>query len=107
MKLIVLMSAIALALAGNSATAAPAGGKSTVRASQQKSAAKKREACEEAMRAETNAAMLGSALGMVGSLGGLAGRGGALAGQIASTAGDMVAREQSASARAGVTQKCY
>lgn len=104
--------ALALVLAGCSQTAespaaTSAGGKTSTRvAARQPVAAKKKDACEEAMQAQTNAAMLGGALGMVGGLGGFGGRGGAIAGQVASTAGGMVARSQSASASAQVMREC-
>lgn len=112
MRLVAMVGAIALALAGcsqttgDTATTASAGGKSSARSGQQKVAVQKRDACEEAMRGQTNAAMLGSALGMVGGLGGFAGRGGAIAGQVASTGGSMIAQSQSANARANM-QDCY
>ena len=101
--------ALALVLAGcsqtaGSPTAASAGEKPAARvATRQPAAAGKKDACEQAMQAQTNAAMLGSALGMVGGLGG---RGGAIAGQVASTAGSMVAQSQSASASAQVMREC-
>lgn len=104
--------ALALVLAGcsqtaGSPTAASAGEKPAARvATRQPAAAGKKDACEQAMQAQTNAAMLGSALGMVGGLGGLGGRGGAIAGQVASTAGSMVAQSQSASASAQVMREC-
>jgi len=59
------------------------------------------------MQAQSNAAVLGGALGMVGSFGGFGGRGGMVASQVASTAGHVVATNQSAKARAGVMQECY
>lgn len=80
--------------------------KPTAQASQKKNPARKKDACEEAMQAQTNAAMLGGALGMVGSFGGFAGRGGMVASQVASTAGSMVATSQSAKAQ-GMMQECY
>lgn len=113
MKIIAIMGVVALALSGCSqtteapATAAYAGEKKPARAGQQKVAAQKRNACEEAVQAQTNAAMLEGALGMMGGLGGFAGRGGMVASQVASTAGSMVATSQSAKARAGVMQECY
>lgn len=104
--------ALALVLAGCSQTAegptaASAGEKPAARtAARQPAAADKKDACEEAMQAQTNAAMLGGALGVVGGLGGFGGRGGAIAGQVASTAGGMVARSQSDSARTKVMREC-
>lgn len=87
--------------------AAAENGKSvSARAKTQKAAARNRDACDEAIQAQANAAMLGSALGMVGSFGGFGGRGGMVASQVASTAGNMVATSQSAKARAGVMQEC-
>lgn len=67
----------------------------------------KRDACAEAVQAQSNAAMLGGALGMVGSFGGFGGRGGMVASQVASTAGNMVANSQSTKAQSGVMQECY
>lgn len=105
---------LCLAVAGCSPTAegtapsATSTGKSAVaRAGAQKTAAKKEDACRDAIQAQSNAAMLGGALGMVGSLGGFGGRGGMVASQVASTAGNVVATSQSAKARAGVQSECY
>lgn len=67
----------------------------------------KRQSCDDAVKAQTNAAMLGGALGMVGSFGGFGGRGGMVVSQVASTAGTMVANSQSAKAQSGVMQECY
>ncbi|MDR6759244.1 nitrate/nitrite transporter NarK [Mycoplana sp. BE70] len=67
----------------------------------------KRKTCEEAIQAQSNAAMLGGALGMVGSFGGFGGRGGMVASQAASTAGTMVATSQSAKVQSGGMQECY
>lgn len=113
MKLIAVVSVVALVLSGCSQTtgdatsATSAESKTTVRpVGQRKTAAQKRDACEEAVRGQTNAAMLGSALGMVGGLGGFAGRGGAIAGQVASTGGSMIAQSQAGNARAKM-QDCY
>lgn len=89
------------------ATTSAASKKPAVGAGQTKTASRSKDACEEAMRAQTNAAMLGGALGMVGSLGGLGGRGGMVASQVAATAGNVVATSQSAKARADVMQECY
>lgn len=111
---IATIGAVCLAIAGCSQTAsgpetaAAKNGKSVVaRAGTQKTAAAKKDACDEAITAQTNAAMLGGALGMVGSFGGWGGRGGMVASQVASTAGNMVASNQSAKARAGVMRECY
>ncbi len=112
MRLIAIVSVVALVLAGCSQTTAPtsttsAASKPSARlVGQQKAAARKRDACEEAVRGQTNAAMLGSALGMVGGLGGFAGRGGAIAGQVASTGGSMIAQSQANNARVSM-QDCY
>ncbi|SRR5690606_3604562 len=113
MKLIAIAGAIALVLSacsqttGDPATATAGGGKPSVRAGQQKVAAREKDACEEAMRAQTNAAMLGGALGMVGGLGGFAGRGGAVAGQVVSTGGSMIAQSQANNARMNMARDCY
>ncbi|HWK67972.1 MAG TPA: hypothetical protein VNS34_23865 [Rhizobiaceae bacterium] len=113
MKLAIL-GAVCLAVAGCSQTAsgpetaAADNGKSVIaKAGTPKRAAEKKDACDEAVQAQTNAAMLGGALGMVGSFGGFGGRGGMVASQVASTAGNMVASNQSAKARAGVMRECY
>lgn len=116
MKRIVIAGAfpLVLALAGCSqttgdatTTASVSGNPSRQMAAKQTPTTSKRDACEKAMRSQTNAAMLGSALGMVGGLGGFGGQGGAIAGHVASTAGSMVAQSQSANARASVMQECY
>ncbi|WP_028032714.1 hypothetical protein [Chelativorans sp. J32] len=110
---IVGLVSLALALAGCAQTAgestglAFSEGKPAARASQQRTAATKKDGCSEAIQAQQNAAMLGGALGMVGSFGGLGGRGGMVASQVASTAGNMVATSQSANARARVMKECY
>lgn len=113
MRQIAIVSAVALVLSGCSQTTGgatsetTAGSKASARAvGQQKVASQKRDACEEAVRGQSNAAMLGSALGMVGGLGGFAGRGGAIAGQVASTGGSMIAQSQASNARASM-QDCY
>lgn len=91
-----------------STTIGAASVKPAARAGETKTAAARgKDACEQAMQAQTNAAMLGGALGMVGSFGGLGGRGGMVASQVAATAGNVVANSQSARARAGVMQECY
>ncbi|GAA5542266.1 MULTISPECIES: hypothetical protein [Brucella] len=74
---------------------------------QKKRPTTKRDACAQAVQQQSNAAMLGGALGMVGGFGGFGGRGGMIASQVASTAGNMVASSQSAKAQAGVMQECY
>jgi hypothetical protein len=111
MKRTAIVGALALVLGGCSqtsgdVTAATPAGMPAARAGQQKVAMQKRGSCEDAIQAQTNAAMLGGALGMMGGFGGLAGRGGAVAGQVASSVGSMVASSQSAKARAGVMQEC-
>ena len=100
-------SSTAEAPATTSATNSAITRKPAARAGQTKTASRGNDACEQAMRAQTNAAMLGGALGMVGSLGGLGGRGGMVASQVAATAGNVVATSQSAKARADVMQECY
>ncbi|MGI6852559.1 hypothetical protein [Mesorhizobium sp. 1B3] len=110
---IAIVGAVCLAIAGCSqttsgpATTAAESGKSvSARAKTHKTAARNRDACDEAIQAQANAAMLGSALGMVGGFGGFGGRGGMVASQVASTAGNMVATSQSAKAHAGVMREC-
>lgn len=95
--------------AGGAAATGPAAQKTTTSAGADRKtpAARKKDACEEAVQAQANAAMLSGALGMVGGLGGLGGRGGMVAGQVASAAGSIVASGQSAKARAEVMQECY
>ena len=90
---------------GSSASASPKS--AAPRAGAKKASSQKtRDACDEAVKAHTNAAMLGGALGMVGSFGGYGGRGGMVASHVASTAGNMVATSQSAKAQAGVEREC-
>jgi hypothetical protein len=72
----------------------------------QTAAAAAADECDKAIQNQTNAAMLGGALGMAGAFGGFGGRGGAIAGQVASTAGGAIARSQSAQARANVMHQC-
>lgn len=111
----VVIGLLCLAVAGCSQTtsgtdsAASARGKSgvTTAGMHKKRPTTKRQACEEAVKAQSNAAMLGGALGMVGGFGGFGGRGGMIVSQVASTAGNMVASSQSAKAQAGVMQECY
>lgn len=110
----VIIGLLCLAVAGCSQTSsgtettASARGKSGAATAgmQKKRPTTKRQACEEAVQAQTNAAMLTGALGMVGSFGGFGGRGGMVASQVASTAGNMVANSQSAKAHSGVMQEC-
>lgn len=104
-----MLAVMALALAGCNQTATgttsaePAQAKVSARGGQQKAAAvDKKDACAKAMEKQTNAAMLGGALGMVGGLGGFAGRGGAVAGHVASTAGGLIANQN-----ANDMQECY
>ncbi|MGB3815362.1 MAG: hypothetical protein WA950_19265 [Shinella sp.] len=93
---------------GPATTASVRGKSATASAGTQKQKpVTKRGGCEEAIRAQSNAAMLGGALGMVGSFGGFGGRGGMVASQVASTAGNMVANSQSAKAHSGGMQECY
>ena len=99
MRRLGLVGVAALALAGctqttgNAITKEPAGRTASARVDRQKTRAETKDACLEAMQAQTNAAMLGGALGMVGGFGGFAGRGGAVAGHIASTAGGVIANQ--------------
>lgn len=109
-----IIGLLCLAVAGCSQTASgpeaasPARGKSASAAGmQKKKPAGRQDACREAVQAQTNAAMLGGALGMVGSFGGFGGRGGMVASHVASTAGNVVAASQSARAQSGVMQECY
>ncbi|MFC3209246.1 hypothetical protein [Aquamicrobium soli] len=112
MRRTAIVGFLALALAGcsqtssGSAIATPAGAKSPARAAQ-KTPAPKQGSCEQAMQAQTNAAMLGSVLGMAGGLGGFAGNGGAIAGQVAATGGSLIANSQANSARAAMMRDCY
>ncbi|MBO3758926.1 hypothetical protein [Ciceribacter sp. L1K22] len=76
----------------------------SVEQSRDKSAA---SACEDAIRHQTNSAMMGSALGMVGGFGGFGGRGGAVAANVASSAGGMVAQQQAARHQQDVERNCY
>lgn len=108
----VIIGLLCLDVGGCSQTASGTGattsarGKSVVAtAGVQKKPATKREACAEATQAQSNAAMLGGALGLVGSFGGFGGRGSMVASQVASTAGNMVANSQSAKARSGGMQE--
>ncbi|QYM71705.1 hypothetical protein K1X45_09035 [Pseudochrobactrum sp. Wa41.01b-1] len=111
----VLIGLLCLALGGCSQTSSQTGttasvrGKSAVTTAgvQTRKPSTSRDACADAVRAQSNAAMLGGALGMVGGFGGFGGRGGMIAGQVASTAGTMVANSQSAKAQSGVMQECY
>lgn len=63
-------------------------------------------ACDEAVKRQTNAHMIGGALGMVGGFGGLGGRGGAVAASVASSAGSMIANAQARQAEAAVMRDC-
>lgn len=66
--------------------------------------------CEDAMqkaaKAQTNAAMLGSALSMVGGLGGFAGRGGAVAAQAASVGGSLMQAKAQNDSEQTMQQEC-
>jgi hypothetical protein len=64
------------------------------------------DAATKAAQAQTNAAMLGSALGMVGGLGGFGGRGGMVAAQAVSVGGSVVQSQASANARADLQKEC-
>lgn len=62
--------------------------------------------CEEAMRKQTDAAMLGTALSVVGGLGGFAGRGGAVAAQAASVGGSLVQAKAQNDADKAIDAEC-
>lgn len=64
-------------------------------------------ACENAVRQQTNAMAMGSALGMVGGFGGFGGRGGAVAANVASSAGGMMAQQQAARHQQDIERNCY
>lgn len=94
-------------LAGCSQTSAPADLAATGKASPaQPRQTAKADRCDEAIKGQTNSAMLGSALGMAGGLAGFGGRGGMVAAQVASTAGGMIARSQAQQAQAAVMREC-
>lgn len=68
--------------------------------------AAKAAACDEAVKRQSNAQMIGGALGMVGGFGGWGGRGGAVAASVASSAGGMIANAQARQAEAAVMRDC-
>ena len=68
--------------------------------------AAKAAACDEAIKRQSNAQMIGGALGMVGGFGGWGGRGGAVAASVASSAGGMIANAQARQAEAAVMRDC-
>lgn len=109
MRRLGIVGVVALSLAGCAQTTGSSGTReaasrttSSTRVERQKVRTEKKDACAEAMQGQTNAAMLGGALGMVGGFGGFAGRGGAVAGHIASTAGGVIANQA-----ANDMQDCY
>lgn len=85
---------------------APAARPAAIARGQAHQAASDANACDTAIRAQANSAVLGSALGMVGSFGGFGGRGGMVAAQVASTAGGAIARSQQAQAQTSVMREC-
>lgn len=68
--------------------------------------AAKAAACDEAIKRQSSAQMIGGALGMVGGFGGWGGRGGAVAASVASSAGGMIANAQARQAEAAVMRDC-
>jgi hypothetical protein len=95
---------LACVLMAGCSTANTAQTQSPARAqAQTKSSTDCRQAAQKAVEAQTNAAVIGSALSVAGGIGGFGGHGGAIVGQAASIGGTVVqaqARNQAQSAMA-------
>ncbi|WP_157632779.1 hypothetical protein [Hoeflea sp. 108] len=101
------------ALAACSQTAGTSGGPATTSATakpatkaQPKKAQTVAQRCEDAMRKQNNAAMLGTALSVVGGFGGFGGRGGAVAAQAVSVGGSLVQAKAQGDADKALETEC-